>query len=114
MKTPIIIIGLLACLYGGTVSADCMTDQFGKVVCGEGQCRADQYGKVYCAGAGGGAMNDQYGHVQCGVGYCALDDENRVWCSKEPGGGAEADDNGNVKCLGGCERGSSSLCTEAQ
>ena len=54
---------LMGCLVSLTVSTrihagDCIKNQDGNVVCGEGQCAVDQYGKVFCAKAGGGAMKD--------------------------------------------------------
>ena len=105
---------ILACtlLYALPASADCITDQYGNVLCGEGQCVTNLYGKVYCAEIGGGAIKDSYGEVQCGVGYCAKDNLGNVWCSKVQGGGAAVDSNGTVKCLRGCEIASPKLCVE--
>ncbi len=94
--------------------ADCIKDQNGHVVCGQGQCEADRLNKIYCANPGGGALKDQFGNVQCGAGYCANDRFGQVWCSKKPGGGAALDIYGNVKCLGGCEPGTPARCEEAQ
>jgi hypothetical protein len=106
-----IIIGLiLALAVAAQVNADCLTDQYGNVVCGKGQCERDQHGKVFCAGLGGGAVKDRYGDVKCGVGYCAQDNSGQVWCSTEPGGGAAIDAYGKVKCQGGCEAGTSGRC----
>ncbi len=75
-----VVIGLL--LAGSPAEADCIKNQYGKVVCGKGQCETDTYGKVFCAEAGGGAVKDKYGKVQCGVGYCAKDYLEQVWCSR--------------------------------
>jgi len=83
-------------------------------VCGKGQCETDRFGKVFCAENGGGAIKDKHGDVQCGVGYCAKDYLDEVWCSKEKGEAAAVDLHEKVKCLGGCEPGSSKLCKEAQ
>ena len=105
---------IIALAMSVVANADCMNDQKGNVVCGKGQCEVDQYGKIYCADVGGGAMRDQYSNVKCGVGYCAKDDSGHVWCSKAPGGGAAVDTNGKVKCFGGCNEGSTSLCKEGQ
>ena len=44
---------ILAAAIGTEANAgDCIKDQHGNVVCGEGQCAADQYGMVFCASAG--------------------------------------------------------------
>lgn len=50
----------------------------------------------------------------CGTGYCAKDYLGKVWCSVEQGGSAATDTYGKVKCLGGCEAGSSKHCEEAR
>ena len=72
MKTAFLICCLLTLAAGTPVNAaDCIKNQDGNVVCGQGQCATDQYGKVFCAKEGGGAMRDQDGKVKCGVGYCA-------------------------------------------
>ena len=106
------VFGCFLLLAAGTEvkAGDCITNQDGKVVCGEGQCAADQHGKVFCAKAGGGAMKDRDGHVKCGVGYCASDDMGQMKCSTKPGGGAETNSNGKVKCLGGCQNARAQLC----
>jgi hypothetical protein len=106
---------ILAALIGTEVNAgDCIKDQHGNVVCGEGQCAADQYGTVFCARAGGGAIRDRYGVVRCGVGYCAADDEGQVKCSSQPGGGAAVDSNGQVNCLGTCQDATPEFCAPAR
>lgn len=106
---------ILAALIGTEVNAgDCIKDQHGNVVCGEGQCASDQYGMVFCAKAGGGAIRDRYGVVKCGVGYCATDDEGQVKCSSQPGGGAAVDSNGKVNCLGTCQDATSEYCVPAR
>lgn len=106
---------ILAAAIGTEANAgDCIKDQHGNVVCGEGQCAADQYGMVFCASAGGGAMRDRYGVVRCGVGYCATDDEGQVKCSSEPGGGAAVDSNGKVNCLGTCQDAMPESCVPAR
>jgi len=102
---------ILAALIGTEVNAgDCIKDQHGNVVCGEGQCASDQYGMVFCAKAGGGAIRDRYGAVKCGVGYCATDDDGQVKCSSQPGGGAAVDSNGTVNCLGACQDAMPEFC----
>jgi hypothetical protein len=103
-----------AALLAGQVSADCVKNQSGNVVCGEGQCEMDHYGVVYCAPKDGGAVKDKYGTVVCGVGYCARDYLGRVWCSMKTGGGAAVDAYGSVKCLGGCETATAERCEKAK
>jgi len=110
---------LMGCFVSLTVSTqihagDCIKNQDGNVVCGEGQCAVDQYGKVFCAKAGGGAMKDSYGDVKCGVGLCATDDLGQIKCSQKAGGGAATDSYGKVKCLGGCQSASPRLCEVAR
>ncbi|MEW6331759.1 MAG: hypothetical protein AB1560_09895 [Pseudomonadota bacterium] len=114
MRSASAIILFLASILSVGANADCIRNQYGKVVCGKGNCETDIHGKVFCADAGGGAVKDKYGKVQCGVGYCAKDYLEQVWCSKEPGGSAAVDSYGKVKCLGGCEIASSKRCREAQ
>lgn len=101
-------------LLASGAAADCRRDSDGNVRCGEGQCAKDRYGKIYCANAGGGAVKDRTGNVVCGVGYCAEDYLGKIWCSQKPEGGAEADRQGEVKCLGDCAPGSARLCSEAR
>src|SRR5579872_6764332 len=109
------LIGCFLALTAGAQvnAADCIKNQDGNVVCGEGQCAMDQHGKVFCAKAGGGAMMDQQGNVKCGVGYCASDDSGHLKCSRKAGGGAMTDSNGKVKCLGGCQSATPRLCDAA-
>ena len=114
MRFGVIAFLIVALAAVTQVNADCIKDQYGKVVCGKGKCETDQYGKVICTQRDGGIMKDRYGNILCGVGYCAKDDTDEVWCSKEPGGGAATDSYGKVKCLGGCETGKTSLCEEAR
>ncbi len=114
MRFGVIAFLIVALAAVTQVNADCIKDQYGKVVCGKGKCETDQYGKVICTQRDGGIMKDRYGNILCGVGYCAKDDTDEVWCSKEPGGGAATDSYGKVKCLGGCEAGNSKLCEEAR
>ncbi len=114
MKYTLAWVVLCMSAFPVLVAADCVRDQYGKVVCGKGQCETDRYGKVFCADIGGGAIKDKYGSVQCGVGYCAKDYLEQVWCSKEQGGAAAVDSYGKVKCLGRCEAGSAERCREGQ
>jgi hypothetical protein len=114
MRFGVIAFLIVALAAVTQVNADCIKDQYGKVVCGKGKCETDQYGKVICTQRDGGIMKDRYGNILCGVGYCAKDDTDEVWCSKEPGGGAATDSYGKVKCLGGCEAGNFKHCEEAR
>jgi hypothetical protein len=107
----ILLLPLVLCAFN--VDASCINNQYGKVVCGEGQCRTDDHGKVFCARAGG-AVLDKFSKVKCGVGKCAMDYLDKIWCSKKPGGGAEVDSHGKVVCLGGCAEASASLCQQAK
>ena len=115
MKIRFLAVCFLTLVSASQVHAgDCIKNQDGNVVCGEGQCATDQFGKVFCAKQGGGAVRDQSGDVKCGVGYCAKDDLGQVKCSTKAGGGAEADSYGKVKCLGGCQDATKQLCAVAR
>lgn len=115
MKTAaMLLIGWLLFASAPVDAAECIKNQDGDVVCGKGQCAIDQYGKVFCAKAGGGAIRDQYGNVQCGIGYCAKNDTGDIHCSRTPGGDAATDSYGNVKCAGGCQRGTQQRCEVAR
>jgi hypothetical protein len=115
-KGAFAVMGCLLVLACGATAnaADCIKNQDGNVVCGEGQCAADQYGKVFCAKAGGGAMRDQDGTVKCGIGQCAKDDLGQMKCSTKAGGGAALDSYGKVKCLGECQNATQQLCEAAR
>ncbi len=79
------------------------------------ECAKDNIGTVYCSEhATGGAIANSIGTVQCGKGQCRKDSIGTVYCSKVLGGGAETDSIGTVKCLGGCERGSQSMCVRGE
>lgn len=79
------------------------------------ECATNSIGTVYCSEfpTGGAALNN-IGMVMCGKGQCKADSIGTVWCSTVEGGGAAVNSTGTVKCLGGCERGSRSMCTEGQ
>lgn len=111
-----VLVGCFAMLAAGAEvnAANCIKNQDGNVVCGEGQCALDQYGTVFCAKAGGGAMRDQYGNVKCGAGFCATDDMGQIKCSSKPGGSAATDSYGKVKCLGSCQSATEALCAVAR
>ena len=114
MRRIFVIVVLAGSVISFQAFANCIKDQYGKVVCGKGKCMRDTYGNVFCADVGGGVMRDEYGKVECGIGKCAKDYLGKVWCSKQPAGGAAADSYGKVKCLGACEPGSIARCKKAQ
>jgi hypothetical protein len=113
MKYGVLIGFIFALCTALQANADCVKNQYGAVVCGAGQCEKDQYGKVFCAPNGGGAVRDK-GAIKCGAGYCEKDSQSQVWCSTQKGGSASRNSYGEVKCLGGCEVGSTELCEEAR
>jgi|SRR5579859_679545 len=79
------------------------------------ECAKDSIGTVYCSEYPvGGATADSIGTVQCGKGQCRRDSIGTVYCSRVVGGGAETDSIGTVQCLGGCERGSRSMCVRGE
>jgi len=95
-----------------SVLADCRQDRFGDVYCGKGKCVSDKQGKVHCSRYRfGDAVVDRHGSALCGKGRCLLGKElDRYVCSKIDGGGAVVDRYGVVKCYGGCERASITMC----
>ena len=58
----------------------CVTDQSGKVVCGQpyASCASNQRGEILCTSPGGGMMPDQYGELLCGPGYCVREQRGDV------------------------------------
>lgn len=114
MKYSLTIFFSLFLLASPPVLADCIKDQYGRVVCGTGQCEKDQYGKVFCAQAGGAALRDKHGIVACGIGQCEKDSFGEVVCSIVPGGGASRNSSMEVQCFGGCQAGSPDLCEAAR
>lgn len=78
------------------------------------ECARDRTGAVHCASEPtGGAIRDNSGYVVCGKGQCRRDRSGVVRCSVTSGGGAEVDSYGAVQCLGGCQVGSSAMCSPA-
>ena len=111
----LVIVSIIVALIAVTqVNADCLNDQYGKVLCGRGKCELDQFGRVICTQRYGGIMKDRYGNILCGVGHCTKDSHGQIWCSVEEDGSVNIDMYGNVKCLGGCETGKSSICEEGR
>lgn len=90
----------------------CVTDQSGKVVCGQpdASCASNQRGEILCTTPGGGMVPDQYGELLCGPGYCVRNQRGDVYCSNEPRGAAMVDQNGNAVCSGTCVRGTRQAC----
>lgn len=108
------IIVLLAILNAADVSADCLQNRDGDVVCGFGACQRDRKGDVLCTALGGGIVIDKKDDLYCGTGECARDKKGDIWCSVIQGGGAATDSRGKVKCFGGCERGRKNLCVPGE
>jgi hypothetical protein len=90
----------------------CVTDQNGKVVCGQpdSTCAANLRGELVCTKPGGGMMNDQNGEQLCGPGYCVREPLGNVLCSSQPRGGATVDQSGKAVCAGGCVPGTKEAC----
>ncbi len=109
-----IIIVLLAILNAADVSADCLQNRDGDVVCSLGACERDRKGDVLCTELGGGILPDNNGDLYCGTGECSVNRKGDIWCSKIQGGGAATDSRGKVKCYGGCERGSRDMCVPGE
>lgn len=112
IMTKIFLFFILFILSANYAIADCRTDKFGEVYCGKGKCEIDKDGKVLCSKYRyGDAVINKYGNVVCGKGKCRTgQDFNDYFCSKIEDGGASVDHFGVVKCYGGCEQASSSMC----
>jgi hypothetical protein len=95
-----------------SVFAACQTDRFGVVYCGRGDCAQDKKGNVFCSKyLHGDALLDKHGDVVCGKGQCLPSTKfDDFYCSAIESGGAKLDRMGVVKCYGGCEKASSSMC----
>ena len=111
MKRILLFLSLLLSTVA-TVYADCETDRFGVVFCGRGHCAQDKKGDVYCSKyLHGDALLDKHGNVVCGKGQCLpsikFDD---FYCSAIESGGAKLDRTATVKCYGGCDKASASMC----
>jgi len=94
------------------VFAACDTDRFGVVYCGRGDCAKDRQGNVFCSRYFyGDALKDKNGDVVCGKSQCLAGTRfDDFYCSTVEGGGVKLDRLGAVKCYGGCEVASSSMC----
>ena len=94
------------------VLAACDTDRFGVVYCGRGDCAKDKEGNVFCSKYFyGDALTDKYGDVVCGKSQCLPSVKFKdFYCSTVEGGGTKLDRLGAVKCYGGCEKATSSMC----
>lgn len=79
------------------------------------KCLTNKMGTVYCSSysSGGIALNSM-DEPQCGKGECLKDSMDNILCSKKEGGGAAYDSMKNVKCLGGCEPASASMCEKGK
>ena len=100
MRFSHLFLILVLCIASTSVYADCAPDSIGTVYC-------SKY-------SGGGAEANSIGTVYCGKGQCKSDSIGTVYCSKTPGGGAGVDSIGTVRCVGGCERGSRTMCERAE
>ena len=106
------ILFLLFVSLSQTVFAACETDRFGVVHCGRGDCAKDRQGNVFCSKYFYvDALKDKNGDVVCGKSQCLSGPEfDDFYCSTVEGGGAKLDRLGAVKCYGGCEKASASMC----
>jgi hypothetical protein len=94
------------------VFAACLTDRYGEVYCGRGNCALDKHGKVSCSRyLFGDAVLNKEGNTVCGKGKCVLRERfDDFYCSSIETGGAAIDRLGAVRCYGGCELASASMC----
>jgi len=105
---------LVVLLFGfqQTALAACETDRFGEVYCGRGDCAKNRAGDVFCSKyLYGSALLDEHGNVVCGKGQCVESVKfPDYYCSVTESGGAKRNRLGEVKCYGGCEKASASMC----
>jgi hypothetical protein len=113
-KIYILIVLLL--VLNQNLFAACERDRFGEVYCGLGKCAQDKEGHIFCSKyLHGDAINDKYGNVVCGKGQCLPStDFNESFCSVIEGGGASSDREGHIKCYGGCEKASPTMCEQVK
>ena len=73
-------------------------------------CLNNSVGTTYCSKySGGGIVRDSLGQMYCGKGQCIRTNAGRIRCSKVEGGKAVIKWS-NVKCQGGCEKGTKEMC----
>lgn len=98
------------------VFAACQTDRLGDVYCGRGNCVLDKNGNVACSRyLFGDAVLNKQGDTVCGKGKCVLSTKfDNFYCSAIEAGGAAVDRFGAVKCYGGCELASVSMCERSK
>ena len=72
------------------------------------------WGKTYCSKYPGGGAVVFASRSVCGKGQCIVEPATGAWCSKMVGGGAAKRPGPSVKCPGGCERASKSMCMLVQ
>lgn len=117
MKVLFILFALL--ISTNAFAYNCMTDDFGHVVCG-GNCMKDDFGHVQCSDTDRGtcakddfgyvtcvdpsqwdgpmdSMKDNFGHVNFGY-NCKKDDFGYVHCAKTEDGVCVKDGFGHVEC----------------
>ena len=112
----IFVLFILLATSQQSVFAACETDRFGVVFCGRGDCAKDRQGNVFCSKYFyGDALMDKHGNIVCGKSQCLFGAKfDDFYCSTVEGGGAKLDRLGDVKCYGGCEKASSSMCESEQ
>jgi len=110
--SKILVLLILIVSSNQPVFAACETDRFGVVYCGRGDCAKDRLGNVFCSKYFyGDALKDKNGDVVCGKSQCLSGPKfDDFYCSTVEGGGTKLDRMGVVKCYGGCEKASSSMC----
>ena len=111
MKRTVLLLILLVCSQQFALAA-CETDRTGVVYCGRGDCAQDKAGNIFCSKyLFGDALVDKNGNVVCGKGQCVASTNFKdYYCSAIESGGADRDRFGEVKCYGGCEKASESMC----
>mgnify|MGYP001788448639 FL=1 len=62
--------------------------------------------RTFCAPPNGTILIDERNQLVCALGERIEDDDGRVFCSRVAGGSAIIDDDGGLKCVGGCIKGS--------
>jgi len=112
----IIVLFIVFVTSQQSVFAACETDRLGVVFCGRGDCAKDRLGNVSCSKYFyGDALMDKNGDIVCGKSQCLSGTKfDDFYCSTVEGGGAKLDRLGNVKCYGGCEKASASMCESEQ
>lgn len=69
---------------------------------------------TWCAPPMGTIVEDDEGNPVCGPGQCIDDAAGRIVCAKEVGGSVTVDRDGQVKCVGGCQKANRMFCRRPQ